>query len=494
MSEFVQKVRQAPNAKEKGEWLQKMLPAMKADSFEEYSLLVSCSNGELGPELKGFGLKCLEYADKKFPQMKKQIVEAKQAKLDQLVKPKTDNPEFRLCQFCLMKIPFEALKCYHCIEFVTVEIIEEVKNTYPISAVDIFSKAKQLGAADIHLSVGYHPIFRISGEMRHMMEMPVLKDTDTLSLAYQVLSDDSKRIFQSNKEVDQAFDIPGICRIRLNVAQERLGTALVARILPSTVLSMDDLKFSSKDVFIKLCMEVNGLIVVTGPTGSGKSTTLAAMIDYINTNRSEHIITVEDPIEFVHAPKKSKIMQRELRTNTKSFKNALKSALRQDPDIMLVGEMRDLETTELGLEAAETGHLVFGTLHTNSAAKTVDRIINMFPAEDQAKVRTTLSENLKGIIAQQLIRKVGGGRVAAQEIMLRSLAIAALIRDGKTYQINEYISTAKNMGMQTMDDTIKRFLEQGLITKEDAYRYAINKMEFAYSDDQKKLLKDEKKK
>jgi len=183
-------------------------------------------------------------------------------------------------------------------------------------------------------------------------------------------------------------------------------------------------------------MEVNGLILVTGPTGSGKSTTLAAMLDFVNTNRSEHMITIEDPIEFVHSPKKSKIMQRELRTNTLCFGNALKSALRQDPDIILVGELRDEETTALALEAAETGHLVFGTLHTNSAAKTIDRIVNMFPSEDQAKIRMNLSENLKGIIAQQLIKKEGGGRVAVQEIMLKSIAISALIRDGKTFQIN----------------------------------------------------------
>lgn len=490
MSALVAKLQGLGGVKEKAAFIQQLLGTMKPDSVEEYALIKAAASGEYGAELKGFGAKCLDYANKKFPRMGEAHQSAQRKKLDDMVKPKADNPESRKCQYCLMEIPYEALKCHHCGEHVTVEEIVEVANTYPVSAVDIFKKAKQMGCSDIHLSVGYHPIFRVSGEMRHMNEMPLLKPSDTLSLGYQCLNDDCKRIFQSEKEVDQAMDIPGICRIRLNVAQERLGTAIVARILPSTVLSMDELKFNKKDVFIKLCLEINGLIVVTGPTGSGKSTTLAAMIDYINRYRTEHIITIEDPIEFVHAPMKSKIMQRELRTNTKSFKNALKSALRQDPDIMLVGEMRDRETTELALEAAETGHLVFGTLHTNSAAKTVDRIINMFPADDQPQVRNSLAENLKGIIAQQLIRKEGGGRVAVQEIMLKSTAISNLIREGKTFQMNEYISTAREQGMQLMDDVIKSFLEQKLISRENAYRYAIHKAQFAYTDDQKKLTKE----
>ena len=286
----------------------------------------------------------------------------------------------------------------------------------------------------------------------------------------------------TEKETDMAFDIRGTCRLRVNAAEERLGCTVVARILPSHILSMDDLKFRAKDVFQRMCLEVNGLILVTGPTGSGKTTTLAAMLDYINSQRNEHMITIEDPIEFVHTPKKSKIMQRELRTNTLTFYNALRSALRQDPDIILVGELRDQETTALALEAAETGHLVFGTLHTNSASKTIDRIINMFSAEDQAKVRVNLAENLKGIIAQQLVKKVGGGRVVVQEIMLRNTAIAALIRDGKTYQINEYIQTAKNMGMQTMDEAIRLALEQGENKSGKCiYRYALNKADFTYT-------------
>jgi twitching motility protein PilT len=479
MSNFKESILQANGPKEKAEQIQKMLATITKDSLEEYEFLCALSSGEHGADIKAYAAKCLDYVQKKFPSLKEAVEAEKQKKLDSLVQRKTTNPPTKKCTFCLTEIPFEALKCSHCHEFAPVEEPVHVSNTYPISVIDIFKKAKQLGASDIHLSVGYHPIFRVSGEMVHQKNMPVLKPSDCLSLSYQVLTDDGKRRFETEKEVDQAFDIEGVCRLRLNVAQERKGAALVARILPSKILSMDDLKFKNKPVYIKLCMEINGLIVVTGPTGSGKSTTLAAMMDYINTNRTEHIITVEDPIEFVHMPKKSKIMQRELRTNTKSFYAALRSALRQDPDVMLVGEMRDKETTELALEAAETGHLVFGTLHTNSAAKTIDRIINMFSAEDQSQVRTSLSENLKGIIAQQLIKRVGGGRVAVQEIMLKNTAISNLIREQKTYQINEYIGTAKSMGMQLMDDEIRRFLELGEITREDAYRYALNKVDFA---------------
>lgn len=485
MSNFKTDILQAANSKEKAELIQKMLTTFTKDSTEDYSFLSALSAGEHGDEMKTYAQKCLDYVQKKFPSLKEQVEAEKRKQLDSLVQRKATNPAIKKCTFCQTEIPFEALKCSHCHEFAPVEEPLQVSNTYPVSAMDIFKKAKQLGASDIHLSVGYHPIFRVSGEMVHQKNMPVLTPTDSVSLSYQVLTDDGKRRFETEKEVDQAFDITGLCRLRLNVAQERKGAVLVARILPSKILSMDDLKFKNKEVFIKLCMEINGLIVVTGPTGSGKSTTLAAMMDYINTNRNEHIITVEDPIEFVHMPKKSKIMQRELRTNTKSFYAALRSALRQDPDVILVGEMRDKETTELALEAAETGHLVFGTLHTNSAAKTIDRIINMFAAEDQSQVRTTLSENLKGIIAQQLIKRVGGGRVAVQEIMLKTTAISNLIREQKTYQINEYIGTAKSMGMQLMDDEIKRFLEMGEITKEDAYRYALNKIDFALDTEEK---------
>ncbi len=481
MSDWRNQLTDANSPKEKCQILQTMLSQMTVESVDEYSTLESATKGVYGPEIKAYSQKCLQFADKKFPTMQTAVKEAEKAKLDALIKSKADMPETKNCPYCLQLIPFAAIKCHHCGSEMQVTEVRKIENTYPVSAVEIMTQANHKGSSDIHLQVGYHPIFRIHGHMTHQIQWPKLKPSDTLSMAYQMLDEDSKRIFEAEKETDMAFDIPGTCRLRVNAAEERLGCTVVARILPSNILSMDDLKFRAKDVFKRMCLEVNGLILVTGPTGSGKTTTLAAMLDYINSQRNEHMITIEDPIEFVHTPKKSKIMQRELRTNTLTFYNALRSALRQDPDIILVGELRDQETTALALEAAETGHLVFGTLHTNSAAKTIDRIINMFSSEDQAKVRVNLAENLKGIIAQQLVKKVGGGRVVVQEIMLRNTAIAALIRDGKTYQINEYIQTAKNMGMQTMDEAIKHALEQGEISQENAYRYALNKADFTYT-------------
>lgn len=488
MANYREDIQNIKSAKDKCELLQKMLGVIKDDSLEEYKVLVDAYQGAFGKQIRGYAMKCLAFADKKYPGLRKQLESEKKAEVEAAIHSTDNLPESRHCSTCRMTIPYTALKCHYCGENTKVEAPREIANTYPTTAVDLMKKANSLGASDIHLAVGYHPIFRVSGTITHQNDMPILKAQDTLSLAYQMLENETKRIFESQKEVDQAFDIPGVCRLRLNVAEERKGATIVARILPSEILSMDTLRFENKETFIKLCLEVNGLILVTGPTGSGKSTTLAAMLDYINENREEHMITIEDPIEFVHQPKRSKIMQRELRTNTLSFHNALRSALRQDPDIMLVGELRDQETTALALEAAETGHLVFGTLHTNSAAKTVDRVINMFPAEDQAKIRVNLAENLKGIIAQQLIKKVGGGRVAVQEIMLKSHAISALIRDGRTYQINEYIQTAKDRGMQLMDDCIRKHRERGDISQEDAYRYALNKADFAYTSEQKQAL------
>jgi len=290
------------------------------------------------------------------------------------------------------------------------------------------------------------------------------------------MNDLQRKTFEEHLEADFSFEIPNVARFRVNVFQQNRGLGAVFRTIPSEVLSLDQLQ--APEIFKNIAMMHRGIVLVTGPTGSGKSTTLAALIDHINKTQYSHILTIEDPIEFVHTPQRSLINQREVHRDTKSFSNSLRSALREDPDVILVGEMRDLETISLALTAAETGHLVFGTLHTSSAAKTIDRIIDVFPAAEKDMVRSMLSESLQAVISQTLLKKTGGGRVAAHEIMLGSSAIRNLIREDKVPQMYSVIQTSNQSGMQTLDQDLKRLIEAGLVEKNQARSKAVNKAEF----------------
>ena len=334
----------------------------------------------------------------------------------------------------------------------------------------------KLNASDLHLNVGSPPVFRIHGRLRVHGEKALTKEV-ALRLIGEIVPPHLRKVYDETKDIDFAYEL-GDYRYRVNVFEERRGIGAAIRLIPRQIRSIASLGLPR--AVVELCKLKKGLVLVTGVTGSGKSTTLAAMIDYINSNRDEHIITIEDPIEFVHENKKSLISQREVGVNTKSFAAALRAALREDPDIILVGEMRDLETIELALTAAETGHLVFGTLHTSSAAKTIDRIIGVFPAYQQEQIRIMLSETLKGVISQVLLPTVdGNGRVAAVELMITTSAIANLIREGKTYQIPTVMQTGKKLGMQTMDMALAELLNKGKIRGEDAYIYATEKKLFA---------------
>jgi len=345
----------------------------------------------------------------------------------------------------------------------------EAKSSYPFTINRILSEAFKQKASDIHLGVGLNPIYRVDGEM-HRTKLPILKPNHMVDLVQQSFKPGMMERLQKNRELDYSFEIPGVCRFRGNVlfAQGHIGA--VYRIIPTKILTMDELK--CPDIFRKISERKRGLVVVTGPTGSGKSTTLAAIIDHINSTRAEHIITVEDPIEFVHKSKMSKITHREVGTDTKSFTEGLKRALRQDPDIILVGEMRDLETIALAITASETGHLVFGTLHTQSAAKTINRIIDVFPTHQQAQIRSMLSEGLYAVIAQQLLPRKGGGRVAVHEIMLNISAIGNLIREEKIYQIPTIMVTSRKLGMVTNDQNLFQLINEEVITREDALAHA----------------------
>ncbi|MEH6557814.1 MAG: type IV pilus twitching motility protein PilT [Oceanicoccus sp.] len=324
--------------------------------------------------------------------------------------------------------------------------------------------AKQ-GASDLHLSAGLPPMIRVDGDVRRI-NLPPMEHKQVHSLIYEIMNDKQRKDFEEFLETDFSFEVPGVARFRVNAFNQNRGAGGVFRTIPSKVLSMEELGMGQ--VFRDVSMVPRGLVLVTGPTGSGKSTTLAAMMDYINDNKYEHILTIEDPIEFVHESKKCLINQREVHRHTHGFNEALRSALREDPDIILVGELRDLETIRLAMTAAETGHLVFGTLHTTSAAKTIDRIIDVFPAEEKSMVRSMLSESLQAVVAQTLLKKSGGGRIAAHEIMIGSSAIRNLIREDKVAQMYSAIQTGGALGMQTMDQCLAELVDKRLIGRDIA--------------------------
>lgn len=327
------------------------------------------------------------------------------------------------------------------------------------------------GASDLHLSAGLPPMIRVDGDVRRI-NLPPMDHKQVHGLIYDIMNDKQRKDYEEFLETDFSFEVPGVARFRVNAFNQNRGAGAVFRTIPSKVLSMEDL--GQGQVFRNICEFPRGLILVTGPTGSGKSTTLAAMLDYVNENRYEHILTIEDPIEFVHESKKCLVNQREVHRDTLGFAEALRSALREDPDIILVGEMRDLETIRLALTAAETGHLVFGTLHTTSAAKTIDRVVDVFPAAEKAMVRSMLSESLQAVISQTLLKKNGGGRVAAHEIMIGTPAIRNLIREDKVAQMYSAIQTGASLGMQTLDQCLSDLVRKGLVNVELAREKAKN--------------------
>lgn len=337
---------------------------------------------------------------------------------------------------------------------------------------DLLAFGAKNKASDLHLSSGISPMIRVHGDMRRI-NLPEMSAEEVGNMVTSVMNDHQRKIYQQNLEVDFSFELPNVARFRVNAFNIGRGPAAVFRTIPSTVLSLEDLKAPS--IFQKIAESPRGMVLVTGPTGSGKSTTLAAMINYINETQPAHILTIEDPIEFVHQSKKSLINQRELHQHTLSFANALRSALREDPDVILVGEMRDPETIGLALTAAETGHLVFGTLHTTGAAKTVDRIVDVFPAGEKEMVRSMLSESLTAVISQNLLKtRDGNGRVASHEILISNPAVRNLIRENKIAQINSVLQTGQASGMQTMDQSLQSLVRQGLIAPEVARKRAQN--------------------
>jgi len=331
------------------------------------------------------------------------------------------------------------------------------------------------GASDLHLSAGLPPMIRVDGDMRKI-NVAALDHKTVHGLVYDIMNDKQRKDYEEFLETDFSFEIPNLARFRVNAFNQNRGSGEVFRTIPEEILGLEEL--GTPGIFKDIADTPRGLVLVTGPTGSGKSTTLAAMIDYINNKHYAHILTIEDPIEFVHESKKCLVNQREVHRDTLGFNEALRSALREDPDIILVGEMRDLETIRLALTAAETGHLVFGTLHTTSAAKTIDRVIDVFPAAEKTMVRSMLSESLRAVIAQTLLKKVGGGRIAAWEIMIGTPAIRNLIREDKVAQMYSSIQTGQAAGMITLDQYLQDLLSKGLITKQDARMKAAQKETF----------------
>jgi len=330
-------------------------------------------------------------------------------------------------------------------------------------------------ASDLHLSAGQPPMIRVDGDVRRI-NVPPMDHKAVHSLIYDIMNDKQRKDYEEFLETDFSFEIPDLARFRVNAFNHQRGAGAVFRTIPSTILNFEQL--GCPPIFADISDTPRGLVLVTGPTGSGKSTTLAAMIDYKNDTEHGHILTIEDPIEFVHIPKKCLINQREVHRHTLGFNEALRSALREDPDVILVGEMRDPETIRLALTAAETGHLVFGTLHTSSAAKTIDRIIDVFPAAEKEMVRSMLSESLRSVISQTLLKKTGGGRVAAHEIMIGTPAIRNLIREAKVAQMYSAIQTGGSVGMQTLDQNLQDLVRRGVVSKQDAAQKAANKDTF----------------
>ena len=369
--------------------------------------------------------------------------------------------------------------------------VEEIPYPYPASAPATAEGAERISpaagrpldailrrmlekkASDVHLSSGTRPVFRVHGEMEPQEDQPLLTSEAVEKLLAPIFPEKNRTEFMERNDTDFAYEIAGLARFRVNVFRDRHGVGAVFRQIPIEVLTAQQLNLP--EAVVRLGDLSKGLVLVTGPTGSGKSTTLAALVDYVNETRTDHIITIEDPVEFVHRNKKCLVNQREVSSHTRSFKDALRAALREDPDIVLVGEMRDLETIAIAIETAETGHLVFGTLHTTTAMSTVDRIVDQFPADRQQQVRVMLADSLKGVVAQTLCRKVGGGRVAALEILLTTNAVANLIRDGKTFQLPSILQTSKAQGMRLLNDSLFELVKQGLVEPREAYLKSIDK-------------------
>jgi twitching motility protein PilT len=346
-----------------------------------------------------------------------------------------------------------------------------------MAQIDAFFKMlHENGGSDLHLSSGSQPIVRIRGELQRV-KFRMLEHDDLKQLLYEITPEEKIKEFEETGDVDFGYEVPNLARYRVNYFLQSRGIAAAFREIPEKILTIEQLGLPA--VLKQLAMLPKGLVLVTGPTGSGKSTTLAAIVDYANKMRKDHILTIEDPIEFVHQPQNCLVNQREVGRDTKSFKAALRGALREDPDIILVGEMRDLETIQLALEAAETGHLVFSTLHTISAPKTIDRIIEVFPGDLQEQIRNALSESLRAVIAQTLFKRIDvPGRVAALELLLGIPSVRNLIRESKTYQLGSVLETSKNKGMQTLDDEIRKFLEKKMIDPNDAYNKCVDKKRF----------------
>ena len=340
---------------------------------------------------------------------------------------------------------------------------------------ELLAYAVKNKASDLHLSSGLPAMIRVDGDLRRL-SLPALENQQLAELLYSTMSDVQRRDFEANLEIDYSYEVKGLARFRVNCFHHDRGVGGAFRTIPAAVWTLEDV--GAPPSFKEIINTTRGLVLVTGPTGSGKSTTLSAMIDDINSNLAGHILTIEDPIEFVHTSRKCLINQREVHRDTHGFNQALRSALREDPDIILVGEMRDIETIRLALTAAETGHLVFGTLHTSSAAKTIDRIIDVFPAGEKSMVRSMLSESLRAVIAQTLLKRIGGGRVAAHEVMLATPAIKNLIREDKVAQMYSAIQTGQSLGMHTLDQYIEGLVARGIVNRQEAARKAVNRNMF----------------